>query len=176
MRKSYVTLDCKEQDCPKCGSKLTTAVYYTARPTGETTEKSVNCEALKTTTTVTTTTRYTDIQQQTGKLCLQCGRKEGWRLIINGIKYFVISVGILILALILLKSVGLIILAIGIAAVLGYIGFSVYFMEGDRLLRLLKFQDNDTISAIFVDLILSSQLPEGHTALSTASHKKLSRS
>ena len=182
MRKSYITSNCEERDCPKCGIKLTTAAYYTARPINEKTIKNINQEALKTTTTITTITSYTDIQRQTGKVCLPCGHKEGRRLIINGVKYFVVAVCIVILAFVLFKSTNLILLAIGIgvAVIFGFIGFSIYFMEGDRLLRLLKYQDksqdNDTLSAIFVDLIFSGQVPEGHTALSTKEYKKLSKS
>lgn len=72
---AYCSTDTSVAICPKCGSKLSFASYYTGIK-GSTDLVSMKSETNwasgKTVTTTITNTRYTDVHEHTGAICMHC--------------------------------------------------------------------------------------------------------
>lgn len=183
MSKIYTTMDINECTCPVCGSTLSEATYFLAKPQVTNVQKSVEVEALKRTTTTTSTTQYSDIMPCLGKICVPCGLKKNDSQRRFG-KTLLLVVGGLFLGTICISrfisiqtvSGGIFTLIIILAFIVGIIGLALAFggKDFDHFRKPNPYlESKNELSRVFVEYMKRSKIPSGYVVFSIYSARKL---
>jgi hypothetical protein len=180
MSKVYTTFNPSELNCPVCADELKKVTYYSAFIAGvdrETIHGGI--------TTTTTTTKYTNILQNTGGICFSCGlkkfnkmKKYGLILLISGF-CLVLSIQMIWTVFNLPQNI-----FVGFFAPIMFAGFVAIPVGIVFLIKSFKYRGfkkpisnasrEDTDSYLFIENLDRTKIPNKHCYFSTSMYKQMS--
>ena len=174
MKRPYITKEFRES-CPKCGRKMSEAIYFFGRPFVSASHEKDSAE---------TPVHYSYISQHVGGICVHCALKKGRNQKILGFIIMILTVVSLVVFGELFPSINSVPTLLFVAVAIVYVGIAFAGLYG--MIRLLlecqefkwcrKIDDPSSqksrMSQIFVNRFAREDIPEGFHVFGVSVYEK----